>query len=168
MRLLVIALFCLPFLYSCEPTTPEPPTPNNVVIGPQPKFQYKANGALIIADAVYDARVGYISYPAMIKYNGSNSYEFGSSNGETTGSLTNSLIFGIPANVITQTTYSITGSDSKIGGLSYYSANVTMTITRVSNGYADGTFNGTLSRTNPGSTVTLTEGKFSNVPIINY
>jgi hypothetical protein len=166
MRLLIIALCCLPFFYSCEPTTPEPPTPNNVVIGPQPKFQYKANGALINQDAVYDPRVGYITYPAIIKYNGSGSYEFRSFN-VTVGSLPNRLIFFIQANTITQTTYTTTGSDSYNGGLGYFSGNQTITITRVSNGYADGTFSGTISRTNPASTVTITEGKFSNLPIIN-
>jgi hypothetical protein len=155
-------------LYSCEPTTPEPPTPNNVVIGPQPKFQYKANGALIIADAVYDPRVGYVNYPAITKsYRYASIYEFSSFGGEEIVPLTTRLYFGISANVLTQTTYACTNSDSSIGGINYDGENMTITFTRVSNGYADGTFSGTISRTSPASTVTITEGKFSNVPILN-
>lgn len=177
MRLLIIALCCLPFLYSCEPTTPEPPTPNNVVIGPQPKFQYKANGALINQDAVYDPRVGYIISPAIIqdqdgKYSIISVYGYAEGYGDG-GKILNYLSLNFPnTTTITQRSYLLPGqgySDSKIGGIrSYFSANVTITITRVSDGYADGTISGTISKTNPASTVTLTEGKFSNVPIINY
>jgi hypothetical protein len=144
MRLLLIALFCFPFLYSCETTTPEPPTSNNVLIGPQPKFEYKANGVLINSDAIYDARIGYIDFPHIIR-SGSNGFSFSSAGGEyLTVSLPNFLNFSILTNVITQTTYSCTGSDSKFGGLFYYSGNQTITITRVNNGYADGTFSGTI------------------------
>lgn len=176
MRLLIIALCCLPFLYSCETTTPEPPTSNNVVIGPQPKFEYKANGALINQDAVYDPRVGYIISPAITQdqdgnYSIISYYGYAEGYGQG-GKILNYLQFLFPRNItITQTSYLLPGagfSDSKIGGLSYFSANVTITITRVSNGYADGTFSGTISKTNPASTVSITEGKFSNVPIINY
>jgi hypothetical protein len=169
MRLLRIALLCLPFFYSCETTTPEPPTSNNVLIGPQPKFEYKANGVLINLDAVYDARIGYLAFPSIFR-TGSNSYYFSSGGNEYAYGVSqpNALNFFILTNVITQTTYSCTGSDSKFGGLSHYSGNQTVTITRVNNGYADGTFSGTIIRTNaPVSTVTITEGKFSNLPIIN-
>ena len=171
-------------LSSCTPSTPVTPSTNNVVIGPQPKFQFKANGTLYICDALFDSRIGwYGNYyqqlqegggevPAIHTYNGQNEL----SGGLETGPLNSSTYLNLQIPSATITVGSFTSNNMSIVDCSfeafpttgYWKSNShTIVITRVSNSTADGTFTATLTSTVGSTTVNITEGTFSNIPVFN-
>ena len=153
---------------SCTPTTPVTPSTNNVVIGPQPKFQFKANGTLYILDAVFDNRIGWTGYPYLDNVDepgfslsavpgGQTSIDvsFPSPNNINVGTYNNPNLIGVQTPDFINITSSTNGTFNLI-------------ITRVSNGTADGTFFGTVwPASNPTNIVNITEGTFSNIPVIN-
>lgn len=169
---------------SCTPSTPVTPSTNNVVIGPQPKFQFKANGTLYICDALFDSRIGWYGnwyqqlkegggqVPAVYTYNGQNEL----SGGLETGPLNSSTYLNLQIPSATITVGSFTSNNMSIVdcGFAAYpttgnwkSNSHTIIFSRISNGTADGTFSATLTSTVGNTTVNITEGSFSNIPVLN-
>ena len=187
--LAVVVLISLS-LFSCTPSTPVTPSTNNVVIGPQPKFQCKVNGTLYICDAMFDSRRGWITNGGNGGYN-ENVYIGGELPGvylvvdpnqyQLVGGISNSQIETwvvlpfVTSSAITTGTYNSNNLNAidmgsypfdALGTIYDYSTN-TITFTRVSNGTADGTFSGTVwPSSNPTNIVNITEGVFSNVLVI--
>ena len=185
--LAVVVLISLS-LFSCTPSTPVTPSTNNVVIGPQPKFQFKANGTLYICDALFDSRIGwYGNYYQQLQQDGGgvcpgfypydnvgDSYLGGGCSTDMNGDAF--VCLGITTSSITNGTFSTTNLSAAdchfaafpITSPAYWIATQqTIVITRVSNGTADGTFSANLTSSVGNSSVNITEGTFSNIPVIN-
>jgi hypothetical protein len=172
------------FNLSCNKPADAQPQSQTNCMGPQPKFQFKANGKLYVCDPVFDKRIGW----TMV-----NNYEgTGATDGYTPdlhigsdysilggGYLSPSFVETYINLKLSTTSTPTVGtynenniesdcSFSEIDNNGFYNRSThTITFTRVSNGTVDGTFSGTVRTTNttPVKTVTITEGVFSNIPI---
>lgn len=129
-------------------------------IGLQAKIQFKHNGTQEIIDAMFDSRIGYVNSPSIVITSNivflTGKYGYGGPNPAV--NLRINLGSGSSLSVgtfVKPGTCTLNGVD--------YPAAFTVIITSTSNGYANGTFSGTL---NSPSTVTLTEGVISNLPIV--
>ncbi len=167
--LTIFSLSIILFQISCKKDATAQNSTNNC-IGPQPKFQFKANGVLNNCDAVYNNRIGWINGPSFCLNNkpGSSHYELVSSDGYGFSNGGNSIIFILPNNQQPATgLFSITDTDSYINGVNYAQCNQTIIITAIENNGTTikGTFSGTF--TNGTNNITITDGEFSEVPIIN-
>ena len=185
---IVLTLFSISvliFQFSCSQQAPAQISGTNC-IGPQPKFQFKANGVLYVCDALYDSRVGWYgnlfgqlqegggNLPRII--NGdtiilSGALKTTSSNSTYTyiglfipnATLLSTGAIYTSTNVYTDCNFSFSYGN----GYMYNKSNHTVTFTRVSNGTADGTFSGAVWPTSaPSQVVTITDGVFSNLPVL--
>ncbi len=176
---IVLTLFSISILIfqmSCSQQAPAQ-TSNSNCIGPQPKFQFKANGNLYICDAIFDSRLGWVGN--VIPYNVVPHIQPDGQNGSygLTGWVKNAsgntfINFYFPStNTVTVGTYNSSSSDCQFSfdSHSYNSGSQVINFTRVSNGTADGTFSGTVQSVmaTPTQVVTITEGVFSNIPVFN-
>jgi hypothetical protein len=169
------------FNLSCNKPADAQPQSQTFCMGPQPKFQFKANGKLYVCDPVFDKRIGWVmtngsefeGYTPGL-FIGNDGSELGGGLITTSGEETYINLFLSTTSIPSPGTYNENniGSDSNFDfdNCSYTGSTHTITFTRVSNGTADGTFSGTVKtgsfscQTTP-KTVTITEGVFSNVPI---
>jgi hypothetical protein len=161
-------------LSACSTENPTNPNPTSTsCIGPQPKFQYKVNGALRVINATFDPRFGW-----------KNEYRDGTANHQELPKLTqddtrcsiscngidSEIWLGFTSQIISTGTY----TDSFPGDFEDPSVfingsqfvNNTVNITRFSNGTVDGTFTATV--TNGTLTASITEGQFSNIPVVSW
>jgi len=186
--LLMFSASIILFNISCNKESDAQPNSNSSnCMGPQPKFQYKANGKLYICDPVFDKRIGwtqanntfFTGYTPSLSSSAVGSTEL--SGGLTTSSgkevfINLFLSINSTPSVGTYNENNIS-SDCRFeefDNYSYSSSTHTITFTRVSNGTADGTFSGTVKTSsfagqpNPNKTVTITEGVFTNIPTFQY
>ena len=155
-------------------------------MGPQPKFQFRANGKLYVGDPVFDKRIGWTK---VNNYEGTNSGDgytpelsIGSdvtllSGGYTSASFADNYVNLALSTTSTPTVGTYTENNiisdcrfEDFDNTGYTRSTHTIKFTRVSNGTADGTFSGTVRTVNttPVKSVTISEGVFSNIPIFNY
>ena len=161
--LIVFSLSIIIFQISCSKSS-DAQNPTNC-IGSQPKMQFKWNGTIYNSDAVFDIRIGWATYP-YIKFISSGAGNIlSSSNGQSNVFL--QLYFPSSQNLAAGS-YPVTNGNCAciINGTSYTTGTFTIVINIVANGYAEGTFSGSVSTSNGSSTLTITEGVFSNVPIV--
>jgi hypothetical protein len=159
-------------LFSCTPENPT--TSNNTTsIGPQPKFQFKANGIIQYNDAQFDKRIGYVLYPVIEIKN--NELYFSSRQIDNDEPVEVTARFPYNSNVLVTTTLTNPTYLSIRTPNPYFNSssinlsleNFVFSISRFSNGTADGTFSGTLTTTDNNSSITIAEGTFSNIPVLN-
>lgn len=168
----VLLIFCFS---RCTPDNPVNPVPTSTnCIGAQPKFQYKVNGSLRVLDAVFDSRIGwrtdalngssilsgYTPLPSLYKIVGIGT--------EISASGQNTALFLKLTSVISNTgTYTTNNATTEFHdntiNINGYISN-TVNITRYSNGTVDGNFSATI--TNGTTSVSITEGQFSNIPVL--
>ena len=193
-KLLLQSLLLL-IIYSCStPSTSTPSTPSttNSCIGPQPKFQFKANGTLYVCDAVFDNRLGWVGNHTPYRnegqvpnlhYASNSSYSGGTTitthyyvlqGGVSTSSSETYINLNIQTNTLplVSVPYNETNIFSdcvfNLGGGGYTTSTHSITFTRISNGTADGSFSGTVkSSSTPSNTVNITDGVFSNIPVFS-
>ncbi len=171
------------FNISCNKDSDAQPNSNSSnCIGPQPKFQFKANGKLYVCDAIFDNRIGWVgNYLPYQNEGGLPSFSISQYNNVTNSELSGGVLTSSGSNFINLymtladasvgTYYSEpnSGADCTIENVQYWGSTHSITFTRVSNGTADGTFSGTLiKKDSPNVTISLTEGVFSNIPIFKY
>lgn len=155
------------FQLSCSKTS-EAQTQSGNCIGEQPKMQFKWNGNLSNCDAIFDSKFGWKTSPTI---NGKNN-NFTLMSWEGYGYLSTSLAslnLYFPNNQQPIVgSYTITNGfcDCFINNTAYSRGTYTIVITSIANGYANGIFNGTISTSSGSSTITLSEGIFSNIPIV--
>ncbi len=167
------------FQISCSQQAPAQTSTSNC-IGPQPKFQFKANGILYVCDALFDSRVGW--YGDWLATDGTRyivGAEIPSVGNDLSGgksvSPTNAVTINLPlpngvptlAPIVVQNSGFL---DCHIPGISgiFGNGNYTINFSRISSdGYADGTFSATIWQTSaPSQTVSITDGVFSNLPVL--
>jgi hypothetical protein len=183
--LLTFSASIILFNISCNKESDAQPNSNSSnCIGPQPKFQFKANGKLYVCDAVFDKRIGWsgnfndLNEGGVPCLRGSTRFELsGGLYSPTSGESTYINLFLSNTNP-TVGTYNENniGSDCNFDfdNYIYTSSTHTITFTRVSNETADGTFSGVVKtvsfggQPNPNMTVTITDGVFSNIPIFKF
>jgi hypothetical protein len=171
-------------LSSCSTENPTNPNPTSTnCIGPQPKFQFKANGVMFVCDALFDSRMGwYGNYYQQIREGGGQIPGIYALNGqyELSGGIETA-----PLNSLTNINLQIVSPSITIGSFSasnvivgctfaefpttgsWKSNGHTVVLSRVSNGTADGTFFASLTSTVGNTTVTITEGQFYNIPVLS-
>ena len=155
------------FQLSCSKSS-EAQTQTSNCIGTQPKMQFKWNNNLSNCDAVFDAKLGWKTSPTI---NGKNN-NFTLMSWEGYGYLSTSVaslnLYFPNGQQPVVGSYTVTNGfcDCFINNTQYSKGTYTIVITSVANGYANGTFYGSVSTTSGSSTVTLTEGVFTNIPIV--
>ena len=143
---------------------------------PQPKLQCYENGVLCIYDAVWDNRIGWIDYPNL-----NNSYTNQTDKSHpydlfayhptfSNDTSVKHINFYFPNNnPLTVGSVNITLNDCWFQHNSFPKGSGVITITRLSNGTADGTFSGSFnSYSGSPATLNITQGQFSNIPVITY
>jgi|GEM_PF-2949993 len=151
---------------------------NSNCIGEKPLFQFKANGILHNCDALFDSRVGWYGntesssvrnliegeLPSIAKDLGATGYSFSGGNQQA---YLNFLNFSTSPSVGTSTVTN-GAADCKIPSFTLFTkATYTIAFTRIAGGTADGTFTATLiNPASPQTTVSVTEGSFKNLMII--
>ena len=188
--LTIFSLSIILFQISCKKDATAQNSTSNC-IGPQPTLQFKGNGVLYTCNAVADSRLGWVGYPRIIgQKNGDSTYgiEFcNKKQWEENGTwmfdfpITPNLAEGgidwkINGSVLTQGIYSNKGMAL---GLNYQNSNYhyetnpncfTVNINSISNRMATGTFSGSLpsgnGSINNGPAMMITDGVFSNLPIL--
>jgi hypothetical protein len=181
--LLIFSASIVLFNISCNKDSDAQQQNQTNCMGPQPKFQFRANGKLYICDPVFDKRIGWVQannfdwiegYTPSLSSDEDNTLLSG---GFSTVSGADNYINLALSITSTPTvgTYNENNIESDcrfedFDNTGYYRSTHTIKFTRVSNGTADGTFSGTVrtTDTNPVKTVTITDGVFSNIPIFNY
>lgn len=184
--LLMFSASIVLFNISCNKESDAQPQSQTFCMGPQPKFQFKANGKLYICDPVFDKRIGWTKANNYEGTDATDGYtpdlhigRDGSviGGGYTSASFADTYI-NLALKITSTPTTGIPYNENDIesdcrfedfdNNNSFYNRSThTITFTRVSNGTADGTFSGTVrtTNTNPIKTVTITDGAFSNIPI---
>ena len=180
--LLMFSASIVVFNISCNKESDAQPQSQTFCMGPQPKFQFKANGKLYVCDPAFDKRIGWVMANSSIReyyspdlFSSSQGTELGGGLVTSSGKRVFINLFLSNTSTPSVGTYNENSiqSDSRFEEFdnnSYNSSTHTITFTRVSNGTADGTFSGTVrtTNTNPIKTVTITDGVFSNVPTFQY
>ena len=179
--LLMFSASIVLFNISCNKDSDAQPNPTSSnCIGPQPKFQFKANGKLYVCDAVFDKRLGWVANRAPFVYNENipflDVYDSESIlSGSVYSSSTNSSLTTINLAINTTNPSVGTFNETNVYGecnfdfddYTYTVHSHTITFTRVSDGTADGKFSGvTKVASNPNQSVSITDGVFSNIPIV--
>jgi len=170
------------FQISCSQQAPAQTSTSNC-IGPQPKFQFKANGVLYNCDAVFDTRFGWKakSYKDLfgelpsitLSPNDTRpNFELSGNASTTVNDIMhfNFINYSTPSPIALTYNSISGGADCKFPNDNniYGNSNHSITFTRVSNGTADGSFSGTVWTTSASSQiVTITDGVFSNIPVFN-
>jgi hypothetical protein len=132
---------------------------------PQPKMQFAINGTTYNRDATNTGGV-WVNGP-QIEKNGSGRYELEG------GNMPEPVIVGLDlcaCSTVAAGTYPVSGqagSEIQHNSKVYSGLNYTVVITSINNGLATGTFSGTFSAyLAPSDVINVTNGTFSNVPII--
>ena len=177
---------------SCTPDNPTTTNNQTTTICPQPSLQFKGNGILYVCNAVADSRLGWVGFPRLVNQdNPSNNYsgynlEFTnhkiyseegtwSANYPITQNTVDAYIdFGPTVANLTVGNYSNTDMGMGFPNLNYtYETNpnsLNLNITSLTNGLASGTFSGSIpggtGPLNNGPQMIITDGIFSNIPVI--
>ncbi|MFN5334916.1 MAG: hypothetical protein ACK5BV_06995 [Bacteroidota bacterium] len=156
------------FNISCNKESDAQQTNNNC-IGPQPKFQFKANGVIKNCDAIFNPLIGWDKCPVIQYFPSDTSWTIKGFIGwgqDFDGEGIYLEAGGAPmvktyenARVVTARINNIFDSVDDANG------SFRIVITSITNNRATGTFSGQLRTSNGSISVQITEGVFSNIPV---
>jgi len=166
-------------IFSCTKSTSN--SSSSTTQPPQPKLQCYENGVLCNYDAVWDSSLGWINYPRFNNLLDSmNGYQlqtdlpgFMSAYDTSTKGIQFILPYDKPLSLgsVNIIGFNIWKWGSPTVGFDMWNkGNGVITITRLSKGSADGTFSCVLLSGSPSQypNLNITQGQFSNIPVLTY